>query len=413
MARCARCNKFMLRSQPSGYCKDCEAAVKEEARQKAEEERRHKEEEERRCKEEADRQRKAEEERHRKEEEERQRKAEEERRRKEEEKKRAEEEKKKVMSQKDAQREYDEGCKYFGSQDPSTKAKSAAYFLRAAEAGLAIAQTQIGNMYIQGDGVPRDIKKGIEWTEKAVAQGYPMAEANLAGNYFHGVGVPQDKKKAIELYKKAASKNDEYAQFMLGKIYSTGDGFPQDDKQARKYYLDAVTNGSVDALGEILGDDRMNYCGRKQCLATVKEEFNAFLSLMKKMIPVKDIGIKQEFFNTVMAAKRSENYVKASRSYMIITLQAGCLSSNVASGWLKVLAATGAVMDAIAVGEYALGYPNTERIIDQAWGMLENNTRLLKSYVANKSWQLLADRCTELAGGYSSVVKIEDLDVWL
>ena len=318
------------------------------------------------------------------------------------------------MSQIDAQRNYDEGCKYFGSSDPSVKAKAAPLFLRAAEAGLAISQTQIGNMLVTGDGITKDIKAGIKWTEKAVAQQYPMAEANLAGYYYQGIGVPQDKSKAIELFKRAANHNDDLAQYVLGQFYAEGDGVPQDLRIARKYYLDAVSNGNTDALIAIIGDEeRMNYCGRKQCLPVVKEEFNAVLSLMKKHVRVQDIGIKQEFFNTVMAAKRAENYVKANRQYMIIVLQAGCLSSNVASGWLKVLAATGAVTDAIAIGEFTLGYPNVNRIIDQAWSMLENNTRLLKNYVANKSWQQLADRCTELAGGYSSPVKIEDLDIWL
>ena len=73
MARCLRCNKFMLLRPASGYCNDCDILIAKE-----EEERRRKAEEEKRRKEEEERRRKAEEEKRRKEEEERQRKAKEE-----------------------------------------------------------------------------------------------------------------------------------------------------------------------------------------------------------------------------------------------------------------------------------------------------------------------------------------------
>ena len=87
MARCVRCNKFMLLKSQTGYCNDCcNAVILEDKRRREEEERQRRAEEERCRREIAERQRKeAEAERLRKAEEERQRKIEEERRRREEE----------------------------------------------------------------------------------------------------------------------------------------------------------------------------------------------------------------------------------------------------------------------------------------------------------------------------------------
>ena len=59
MARCSRCNKFMLLGTSSGYCKECEIIVKQEARRRAEEEKKRQDEELRKKAAEEERQRRA------------------------------------------------------------------------------------------------------------------------------------------------------------------------------------------------------------------------------------------------------------------------------------------------------------------------------------------------------------------
>ena len=105
MARCARCNKFMLFSSTTGFCKSCDVLNEREAeekKRKAEEQRKREEElrrkaEEERRKAEEEQRRKAEEEQRRKAEEEQRRKVEEERRKREvEQRRKAEEERRKA-----------------------------------------------------------------------------------------------------------------------------------------------------------------------------------------------------------------------------------------------------------------------------------------------------------------------------
>ena len=68
----------------------------------------------------------------------------------------------------------------------------AKWFRLAAEQGDASAQTNLGLMYEQGDGVPQDDAEAAKWYRLAAEKGEARAQNNLAGMYYDGVGVPQD-----------------------------------------------------------------------------------------------------------------------------------------------------------------------------------------------------------------------------
>ena len=53
------------------------------------------------------------------------------------------------------------------------------WFRKAAEQGNAYAQTAIGQMYRDGEGVEQDYAKAMDWFRKAAEQGYADAEAQL------------------------------------------------------------------------------------------------------------------------------------------------------------------------------------------------------------------------------------------
>ncbi len=331
--------------------------------------------------------------------------------------KRLEEEKKRRVDNErlvsiNADDEYQKGCELFNSPTKSDQGESFQHFLTAAKAGHAMAQTQIGHMYLNGIGIEKDFNKGVEWTQKAANQGYGMAESNLAGLYFNGNGVTKDVKKALELYQRASDHGDEYAQYMLGKIFlmaSEGDK----EKNAREMFLKAAENGSVDALFEIIKDKHyIRFNGRKQCLNTLKEEFKAAFCVIKKNATVKDIGINQEFFDKAIAEKRAGNYVKASRFYILVTLDSQALSSNVVNAWIKVLAGAGDVKDAIALGDYVLNDKDAVHKNTIAWELIKSNIDTLKRLIISKNWEGLATRCDELAGGNSELIKLEEIDVY-
>ena len=66
------------------------------------------------------------------------------------------------------------------------------WFKRAAEAGHAKAQANLGLCLFYGQGVERDVKQAIGWFVKAAEQGNAGAQAKLGDCYFHGEGIEQD-----------------------------------------------------------------------------------------------------------------------------------------------------------------------------------------------------------------------------
>ncbi len=105
-----------------------------------------------------------------------------------------------------------------------------------AEQGNAKAQYNLGVMYDNGQGVPQDYAKAVEWYRKAAEQGYADAQYNLGHMYDKGEGVTQDYAKAMGWYRKAAEQGDADAQHNLGVMYGNGQGVPQDYAQAHMWY---------------------------------------------------------------------------------------------------------------------------------------------------------------------------------
>src|SRR2546425_104126 len=122
---------------------------------------------------------------------------------------------------------YELGRMYYdGAGVPKDAAKAAEWWQKAATQGNALAQNRLGSMYLNGEGVPKDIAKAAEWWQKAATQGHATAQAVLGKMYAYGEGVPKDATKAMEWFKKAATQGDAEAQGMLGPMYPSCDGVP-------------------------------------------------------------------------------------------------------------------------------------------------------------------------------------------
>src|SRR6516162_3926902 len=61
-----------------------------------------------------------------------------------------------------------------------------------AEQGDVRAQTSLGGMYYNGQGVQRDYAEATKWVRKAAEQGYAPAQADLGIMYWNGQGVLRD-----------------------------------------------------------------------------------------------------------------------------------------------------------------------------------------------------------------------------
>jgi TPR repeat protein/serine/threonine protein kinase len=128
-----------------------------------------------------------------------------------------------------------------------------------ADAGNSRAQTYMGVLYDNGQGVPQDDAQAVAWYSKAADQGDARAQTHLGAAYEAGRGVARDLGQAIELYRKAADQQHVAAEYTLGKMYAAGRGVPQDYGQAAEWFRRAADQGYAGAqftLGYLYGEGR-------------------------------------------------------------------------------------------------------------------------------------------------------------
>jgi TPR repeat protein len=133
----------------------------------------------------------------------------------------------------------------------------------AAQKGIAGAQWKLGNMYAEGDGVPRDEYKAFELfsevaanasDEDSPAQSAPFVSSafNRLGTYYR-LGIPDTKVKpdyglARQFYYNAASIfGNADAQLNLARMYVDGQGGDRDLIQAAKWANLAADKGNAEA----------------------------------------------------------------------------------------------------------------------------------------------------------------------
>ena len=109
--------------------------------------------------------------------------------------------------------------------------------------GHAVAQYNLGLLYSNGQGVPKDDAQARQWYEKAAVQGHAEAQVNLGILLDYGRGGPQDFKMAVRWYLRAANQGNDLAQRKLGLLYERGDGVQQDFVQAYMWYKLGAANG--------------------------------------------------------------------------------------------------------------------------------------------------------------------------
>lgn len=106
--------------------------------------------------------------------------------------------------------------KGFGvAKDPE---KAEEMYARAAHGGLATAAADLGEMLLQGEAGPPDVKAAFPWLAAAAEAGHPIAEYELAQLYETGVKngsdeiVPKNLAVAQKLYQRAADGGMEEAK---------------------------------------------------------------------------------------------------------------------------------------------------------------------------------------------------------
>lgn len=115
-----------------------------------------------------------------------------------------------------------------------------AYALRLArpmaDQGDRRAQSLMGLIYFNGDGVQRNGHEAMEWYRRAADQGDAEAQLKIGDMYFEGRAVAQDYSEAERWYHLAADQGSAAAQYNLGILYAKGEGVPLDNVLAHMWF---------------------------------------------------------------------------------------------------------------------------------------------------------------------------------
>lgn len=131
--------------------------------------------------------------------------------------------------------------------DPEDVALANSYRSEA-EAGSAIAQYNLANLYADGKGVPQDDDEAAKWYLAAAEQDLPEAQYNLGVLYQLGRGVPQDSAQTLRWFFKAADEGNHIgAQHGLAVMYATGRGVTRDYAQAATWFKRAAVQDHMDS----------------------------------------------------------------------------------------------------------------------------------------------------------------------
>lgn len=122
-------------------------------------------------------------------------------------------------------------------------------FEKAAWSGNTEAQSMIGVLYFQGNGVGKDDREAAKWFEKAATNGETSARNYLGTAYMKGQGTAKNTEKAIYWFTRAAESGDTSAQKILGALYLSGhEDIAKDTLKARYWLQKAADQDDSDAL---------------------------------------------------------------------------------------------------------------------------------------------------------------------
>lgn len=145
--------------------------------------------------------------------------------------------------------DYEDGVKAAFAGDFDTAFSE---FSKAAEAGLDLAQYNLGILYFTGQGVDQDLELAFKWTRAAAQQGHVDAQANLASLYMQGTGTRKDEQQGLEWLVQAAKRGHGSAALSLAHMYFEGDMVERDLVQAHAWAHMARIN-EQDEAAELIG----------------------------------------------------------------------------------------------------------------------------------------------------------------
>jgi len=129
-----------------------------------------------------------------------------------------------------------------GSTEPSPQLS---WLWHAAESGDHEAQYVLGEMYLNGNELQKDIAKAINWLTKAANNKNAFAQYSLGSIYLNEQNSVKDNSKAFYWVNLSANNNHIDAQHMLGKMYLDGIGTKVDKDKALMFFEKSANSGHL------------------------------------------------------------------------------------------------------------------------------------------------------------------------
>ena len=133
--------------------------------------------------------------------------------------------------------------------EPEAAELAVRYYKKNAENGDTDSMLDLGAMYLEGRGVPKDEKEALNWYLKA-ADHYGQRACRCIANYYRydvlddGTPVPTADpvrlQKALDWYRIGAERGEENCIYELGDYYRKGILVPQDEEKAFELYVRAL-----------------------------------------------------------------------------------------------------------------------------------------------------------------------------
>lgn len=126
--------------------------------------------------------------------------------------------------------------------------KAVYWFKKAADMGLADAESNLGVAYEHGRGVRLSYRKAKYWLKKSADQGSAMADDNLGLLYYH----KDDYFRAVGWFSKGADEDFPEAEYNLGLAYLKGRGVPVNWGSAYYWLTKSASQGYAKASNAVV-----------------------------------------------------------------------------------------------------------------------------------------------------------------
>jgi TPR repeat protein len=143
---------------------------------------------------------------------------------------------------------------YCGIVIDTNKHNSFKLYQKAKDLGNIVAQYELANMYVDGEGTDKDYEKAFELCKKITEGKYSCGINFLGCCYEHGIGTEVNEQRAFELYQKAADLGNAEGINNLGYCYEKGIGTGVNENKAFALYH------KVADLGESFGIYYLGNC---------------------------------------------------------------------------------------------------------------------------------------------------------